>query len=313
VVHVPRVALSRSTYLTTAQLYRSGLTRRGLQAAISDGSLVQSRRGLYVVSAARLDSQWRTQAAQGLARAGAGAVLDRFSAARLLGIAGGPAAAPMTIAIPPARNTPAHAPGLSVLRTVVNPADIVIVEGLAATSPLRTVVDCARFGDRVSAVSLIESAARQQFLTPEEVDERLNCLNRARGVRSARVAVGLVELASESPLETALRLALLDAGLPSPLLQLRFQAGAVRGRIDLAYPAELLGGAPDGRYVGLAIEADGRGAHEQPSAFDHDRVRQTALEEAGWLVRRFTDQHVRRTAGYVAAVAERAIETVRRG
>jgi very-short-patch-repair endonuclease len=60
-----------------------------------------------------------------------------------------------------------------------------------------------------------------------------------------------------------------------------------RRRIDLAYLA------PAGSaYTGLAIEIDGRTTHAKADAFDLDPRRQTALEEAGWLVRRFTAGHL---------------------
>lgn len=259
------------------------------------------------------EQPWLLRAHDALARAGRGAVLDRYSAARLHGFAGGPATSPITVSIPLARNRPTRSAGIDVLRTHVPDYDIADVAGIAVTSPVRTVVDCARFGDRCSAVAIIESAARLGVVRLGDIAFRLEALPRARSVVAARRALGLVDLASESPLETAVRLVLLDAGLPQPLPQLPVVAGGLACRIDLAYPAALLGAAPTSRYVGLAIEADGREPHLQAEAFHHDRVRQTALEEAGWLIRRFTDRHARQQAAYVVGVVERAIETVRAG
>jgi hypothetical protein len=145
------------------------------------------------------------------------------------------------------------------------------------------------------------------------VTERLDGMTRAPGLRAARTALGLVDLRSESPLETAVRLPLLDAGLPYPKLQLPFEYDRLTGRIDLAYPVELLGGTP-GRYVGLAIEADGREPHERNAeTFHHDRVRQTKLEEHNWLVRRFTDRQARQVTDYMVSVTRRAIDRVLAG
>ncbi|MEP7054142.1 MAG: hypothetical protein ABI912_02715 [Actinomycetota bacterium] len=148
---------------------------------------------------------------------------------------------------------------------------------------------------------------RQGLVSPEELRHRLDGLARAPGVRAAREALRLVDVRSESPLETAVRLPLLDAGLPYPELQLPFLCRGIAGRIDIAYPVELLAGRSGGRYVGLAIEADGREPHLDAATFDHDRVRHTSLEEADWLVRRFTDRDARRRTAAMVGVVSRAI------
>jgi hypothetical protein len=265
------------------------------------------------LSAALPERAWLLRAQEALARAGSGAALDRYSAARLHGLAGGPATSAITVAIPPNRNRPTRSAGIDVLRADVPAKDALLVGGTRVTSPLRTVVDCARFGERNFAVAIIESAARQGLVRLSDIQQRLAELPRARGVVRARRALALVDLASESPLETCVRLVLLDAGLPRPRPQLPVVAGTLGYRIDLAYPAELLGAPPGGRYAGLAIEADGREPHLQSETFHHDRVRHTALEEVGWLVRRFTDRHARQQPGYVVAVVRRAIDIVRTG
>jgi hypothetical protein len=125
-----------------------------------------------------------------------------------------------------------------------------------------------------------------------------------------RRALSRIDLRSESPLETIARLLLLDDGLPYPELQLPFRSPTVVGRIDLAYPAALLG-VRDGHYSGLAIETDGREPHLREAMFHHDRVRQTALEEERFLVRRFTDPHLRQQPAYVVATVRRAMARVR--
>jgi hypothetical protein len=65
-----------------------------------------------------------------------------------------------------------------------------------------------------------------------------------RGVRTLRLALERVRYGSLSPQETLLRLALEDAGLPSPSLNHRVsgaQEGRTRAMIDLAYPSERVG------------------------------------------------------------------------
>jgi hypothetical protein len=302
----------RAGYLTTAQLLDAGVSRRDIAKYHSAGILQQVVRGLHVVPDAAARAAFVDRVGQAVARAGPGAVVARETAARLRGIAGAPAIGPITLTIPSSRSAP-RLPGVDVKRADIPADDITEQDGLRVTSALRTVVDCARYSDRLTAVCLIESAARQEQAPLATVTERIDAMRSVPGVKAARAALSLVDVRSESPLETAVRLPLLDAGLVYPELQFPFDYGRVRGRIDLAYPVELLGGSR-GRYVGLAIEADGRDAHERDDeTFHHDRIRQTALEENGWLVRRFTDRQARQATEYLVAVTRRAIAQVLAG
>jgi hypothetical protein len=81
------------------------------------------------------------------------------------------------------------------------------VDGIAVTSPLRTVVDCARRSEHVVAVCLLESAVRLGLVTVDEVRSRLDAFRpRTSGVPAARRALSRIDLRSESPLETVARL-----------------------------------------------------------------------------------------------------------
>jgi hypothetical protein len=299
-------------HLTTASLRRLGVSRRELRGSVSAGLLQQVCRGLYVRPAAAGEERWLTNVRVAVARAGEGAVAARFTAARLHAMIGSPAVMPIEVLIPVQRSKPLLA-GVAITRSDVPAVDRLARHGLQVTSPLRTAIDCARFGDRVAATSITESALRQGLFTDADLQARVARSRRAPGVKAALAVIALVDVRSESPLETALRVALLDAGFPGPELQFPFAHGAIRGRIDIAYPAELLGRTSAGRYVGLAIEADGRASHQQDATFHHDRVRHTALEEAGWLVRRFTDRAVRLRTTEIVATVGRAMETVRTG
>jgi hypothetical protein len=97
-----------------------------------------------------------------------------------------------------------------------------------------------------------------------------------RNVSRLRRVVELAEPATESPMETRLRILLIEAGLPRPQVQvwLADQRGAFVGRADLYYPSHR-----------LVIEYDG-GNHRDRLVED-DR-RQNALVSAGYRVLRFT-------------------------
>jgi very-short-patch-repair endonuclease len=104
---------------------------------------------------------------------------------------------------------------------------------------------------------------------------------------------------AESPMESRIRIAIEDAGLPAPALQ--YPVGGYF--LDLAYP-ELL----------LALEYDG--AHHLTAArAARDLRRQAYLSAAGWEVLRFPAREVffpRLVAGRTrAAIARRAAESHR--
>jgi hypothetical protein len=305
------LALQQGGYIHGADLRRVGLERRSRERHQRDGVLQRVRRGLYSVVDITAQDAWYDRVWRAVVQAGDGTVVARETAARLHGIVGGPTVTPVQLVIPPRRRV-VHIPGVDAKRVQLDSRDITVVAGLRVTTPLRTVLDCSRFSDRLTAVCLFESAARQGLICLDEVATVLAEMYKVPHVKRAKEALRLVDVRSESPLETAVRLPLLDAGLPYPELQLPFLCGGVAGRIDIAYPVELLGGRPGGRYVGLAIEADGREPHLEAQTFDHDRVRQTALEEADWLVRRFTDRKARLAPSYVVETTRRAMALVLR-
>ena len=301
---VVAIGIARGGYVRTADLLGAGFVRRSRELYERGGVLTRVARGLYLVVDLERPDVSDDRLRRACARAGGDVVVGRETAARLHGIVGGPTFAPISLIVAAGRRDP-KLPGVDVKRCDIPPDDVQTLDDLAVTTPLRTVVDCARYSDRLTAVCLLESAARQDLVMLGEVSRRLGHLRRAPYVRRAKERLDLADVRSESPLETAVRLPLLDARLPLPFL-----CGGIAGRIDIAYPVELLGGRLGGRYVGLAIEADGREPHIQAETFHHDRARQTALEEAGWLVRRFTDHSLRAGPSYVVETTRRAIATV---
>jgi very-short-patch-repair endonuclease len=84
-----------------------------------------------------------------------------------------------------------------------------------------------------------------------------------------------VEPATESPMETRLRMLLVLAGLPRPKVQVSLgNANSFLGRVDLYYPEQR-----------LAIEYDGATHRDSLAA---DNRRQNRLLEAGYRLLRFT-------------------------
>jgi hypothetical protein len=291
---------SAGGFVTLGQATEAGLSESEIATLVRRGAWLNVARGLRRLANSAGEESWRDRVRAAQLIAGPGAVAAGHTAARLLGISGSPATAAIWLAVPKERH-PERRPGVRIMRTPVPDADRVDVDGIAATAALRTVLDSARYAEQLPAVCLLESAIRSDLVTIEVLRASLRSLRGKRGSVKAGGAMNRVDLRSESPLETKARLLLLDAGFPYPHLQQPFAPGDKR-RIDLAYLAP-----PRSAYVGLAIEIDGRDVHAKAEAFDSDPIRQTALEEAGWLVRRFTDRHLS-DAAYVCQTVRRALE-----
>lgn len=76
-------------------------------------------------------------------------------------------------------------------------------------------------------------------------------------------------------METRIRMALHEHGLPAPHVQFEVEAGGRTRRLDLAYPS-----------VHLAIEYDGRDHRKQQQAHQ-DLLREAALVRLRWTILRF--------------------------
>ncbi len=217
--------------------------------------------------------------------------LAGYSAAEMLGADCAPARTPAEVVLPE-RQRRARA-GLIVHRDAVPDEEIlrdvpvrvrdrrgrwrtVPCRTVDATSPARTAFDLARREPRIEAVAALDALMCHCRITPADV---LAVAARHPGVRGVARLPALVALAdgrAESPMETRIRLALIDGGLPLPALQ--FPLG--RYRLDLAYPAAM-----------LAVEYDGEHHREQPQAHD-DLERQAYLTGRGWTVIRPTAREV---------------------
>lgn len=122
------------------------------------------------------------------------------------------------------------------------------------------------------------------------------CLRRQRGRRGVvkgRAAHALVRDGADSPQETALRLALLDAGLPEPELQIELRDPAYSTRhpatADLGY-----------RRWRIAVQYEGAG-HDDPVQVARDTQRDAVFQRAGWTVIRVSNSD--RRAGFAGAIA----------
>jgi very-short-patch-repair endonuclease len=206
----------------------------------------------------------------------AGGVISGRSAAFLYGADVLPLDPPVEVSVPVARRTSPH-PKLVITRTRLDQGDTRTFGSIPVTTPLRTAFDLVR-RERTEAVVGLDALLRRGVIHIDELRAYLKTTPGWPGVRNAITALALANPLAESPMETRLRLTLVDAGLPAPVVQHRVG----RYRLDLAYPD-----------LKVAIEYDGD-HHRDRDTFRRDIARLNALRAAGWTVLRFTADDVLR-------------------
>lgn len=132
-------------------------------------------------------------------------------------------------------------------------------------------------------------------MTPADLAERADAA-RGRGAALARAVVPLLEPPTESPMESRLRLILLDGGLPRPLANHDvFDAGG-------QWIAK-----PDLQYVTQRVAIEYEGEHHliDPRQWNDDIRRDEGLHNAGWRLVKVTKIDVlRRPHATVARIAD---------
>lgn len=202
------------------------------------------------------------------------AVFSGLSAAWLHGL---PVAPPgrIQVTLPPGARISGRA-GLDVHRASLPKREVTALRGFAVTSLERTIADLSRQLEITEAVVVADAALHDRLISSERLaDIAKSCAGRS-GAAALRRVVDLAEAATESPMETRLRMLIVLAGLPRPLAQqdLFDRRGVFLARPDLFYPE-----------VKLGIEYDG-GTHKM-SLVDDNR-RQNRLLAEGIRLLRFT-------------------------
>ncbi|MEV4660714.1 DUF559 domain-containing protein [Micromonospora echinofusca] len=230
----------------------------------------------------------------------AGAAIAGLSAAYLWGVDLLARDAPVSVLLPRSVRLRPH-PRLSVTRSSLPGSDLTSFGGLPVTTPLRTAFDLGRQAPRPEALVAVDALLHRRLVKLPALRAFADARPRWPGLPLLREVLALAEPLSESPMETRLRLLLLDAGLPPFTAQhdVLDATGRFVGRVDLAWPA-----------LRVAVEYDGD-HHRERAHFRQDVARLNALRAAGWIVLRFTAddvlRHRTRTVRLVAtALHERA-------
>ncbi|WP_076259074.1 hypothetical protein [Intrasporangium flavum] len=167
--------------------------------------------------------------------------------------------------------------------------------GIRLTTPASTFLDLSDDLGLVDLVVAGDSLVRAGVVTPTQLVEA-SAAYRGRARRLARRAASLVRAAVDSPMETRLRMLMVLAGLPGPVVdhRIRWPDDRVRFRFDLSFP--------DARLV---IEYDGRHHAESDDQWDSGIDGREWMDGDGWrlVVVRSKDLYrtPARTLGRIAA------------
>ena len=154
----------------------------------------------------------------------------------------------------------------------LRPDDVMVLDGLRVTTPLRTALDLGCCLRRREAHAAMCALARSTGLTAQDLTRSLGRYRRRRGVVQLRSIVGLVDRRFESPREAWTFLAIADAGIALPEPQVWIEVdGVPTYRLDLAY-----------RRRRVCVEYDGEEAHAGQESYDAERRRW--LRDHDWTI-----------------------------
>lgn len=223
------------------------------------------------------------------------AAATHFTAARLVGAPVPPHANEHVTVRDPADRRPR--PGLLCHVAALEVDEIRLLSGLRISAPHRLFVELASALTLVDLVVVGDWLVRRGHTTPGRLVDHCRRF-RGRYAAQAREAAAYVRERVDSPMETKLRLLLVLAGLPEPVVnyELRDDFGAVVMRLDLSYP-----------QLQLAIEYDGRHHLESAQQWERDVERRELLGDDRWRLITVTSKGIHREPEQTVLRVRRAL------
>lgn len=162
--------------------------------------------------------------------------------------------------------------GMRLRQLTLSSDEVITVGGWLVTSPLRTAFDCARWLPLVDAVVVVDALIQAQLVDIGSLSAFVKEHPGVRWVRRVADVIAYADGRSESPMESRLRLLLVQAGLVDVESQfvVRDAAGRFVARLDLA-------------FVGARVAVEYDGAWHWQQRRQDDR-RRDAVRALGWTV-----------------------------
>ena len=240
-------------FFTYAEAQHAGYDKRSIAAVVRAGLWLRVRRGYYVPAAdwARLDEvgRHRVRSRMVLRSLGSAVALSHVSAAVAHGLT------TWGLALDRVHVTRLDGASGRLEGDVVHhegvcaPADVVLTDDGACTSPVRAALEAASQGRGGASLTVLDSLLHHGLATPDELMDQFVAMQHWPHVRHLHVPVRMADGAADGAGESRGRWLFWAEGLPAPVLQFAVHdaAGAVVGTSDWAWPDEGLLGEFDGR------------------------------------------------------------------
>jgi very-short-patch-repair endonuclease len=267
---VASIARRQHGVVTSGQLAAAGLSPTAIRHRVRQGRLTRLHKGVYLASS--LPAQFTPEMAAVLA-CGHHAALSHHAAAALWRFRPKRDGA---IDVTVRRGKARPRPGIAVHRS----GDLPVTRhhGISITTPLRTLLDLAPLLTQPELDRAVEEAQVRGLV---KVEALASAPHRALRL-TAREDASLTRSEAEQRLLALVR----AADLPPPRTNVRVEGFEV----DMAWPDQR-----------LIVEVDGFAFHSTRAAFERDRLRDQALQAAGWRVMRITWRQIADTPEAVVA------------
>lgn len=278
--------------VTTAELLAAGFSHDAITRAVCTGRLHRLYRGVYAVGRRDLPHPWPWRAA--LLACGGGALLSHHSAAQHWGIANPHSSLAAAVDVATDTNRKRSHPAINHHRLKLDTRDRRTRQGIALTSPARTLLDLAA---TMSDGDLEQAVVEADIRKLARADELTAVIARTPTHPGSRALTTIVDRGAwrgltRSQAERLMLSLVARARLPVP----RTNPVCANHRIDFLYERHR-----------LVIEINGFATHGRRKTFDDDHARELDLELAGWHVLRFTANQLRDTPGAVIATLSAAL------
>jgi hypothetical protein len=199
----------------------------------------------------------------------------------------------LDVAVPFPKRAPA-AEHIRAHKLSVKPDDVVMLDGLPATSPARTILDLARMLRPEDLLAAIDSVLWHQRPLVDR-DRLLFRLEGFSGRGSRTLAAVLPEITdhSDSSPESVIRWRVIQFGLPHPEVnEPVFEGSRFLAQPDLIY-----------RRYRMAFDYEGDHHRTDPVQWQKDLARVPRLQDAGWHHTRISAQDLRDSREFLTRLA----------
>jgi hypothetical protein len=272
---VDRFAAGHHGLITRVEARRLGLTDRQIDRRLAARRWIAVTPGVARVASAPVT--WRQRALAACLAGPPGTVASHLTAAALVRLTEAPPAPHVTLPI----GTSGRIRFARVHRSPLGVSDRTTIDGIPATAPARTLLDCAGVIEFARLCSLVDTAFCSGISHPVTIPAAIDRAQHGHGKKGVAALRRATEswtpgIRPGSPAEMRLFRRIGEAGFEPPERQIQiFDAGGgFIGRIDVGWRH---------RRAGIEYDSD---LHHSPRAWERDEPRQLRYAAAGWDVSR---------------------------